>query len=92
MLPLLVSTVLHSFARANIKACLFGGVENVSLKPSSCGLTWFLILCKLEQGNIGGIALPTNVTVGKCIPSMLCVVDVYLTVSNEISSIELKRF
>ena len=31
------------------------------------------------EGYIGGIALPTNVTLGKCIPSMLCVVDVYLT-------------
>ena len=30
------------------------------------------------EGYIGGIALPTNVTLGKCIPSMLCVVDVYL--------------
>ena len=32
------------------------------------------------EGYIGGIALPTNVTLGKCIPSMLCVVDAYLTV------------
>ena len=31
------------------------------------------------EGYIVGIALPTNVTLGKCIPSMLCVVDVYLT-------------
>ena len=31
------------------------------------------------EGYIGGIALPTNVTLGKCLPSMLCVVDVYLT-------------
>ena len=31
------------------------------------------------EGYIVGIALPTNVTFGKCIPSMLCVVDVYLT-------------
>ena len=28
----------------------------------------------------GGIAVPTNVTLGNCLPSMLCVVDVYLTV------------
>ena len=33
------------------------------------------------EGYIGGIALPTNETLGKCIPSMLCVVDVYLTCS-----------
>ena len=26
------------------------------------------------KGYIGGLALPTNVTFGKCIPSMLCVV------------------
>ena len=32
------------------------------------------------EGYIGGIALPTNVTLRKCIPSMLCVVDVYLTI------------
>ena len=37
------------------------------------------------EGYIGGIALPTNVTLGKCIPSMLCVVDVYLTISYDIS-------
>ena len=49
MLPLLVSIGLHSSARANVKTCLFGGVENVSLKPCSCGLTSFLILCELEQ-------------------------------------------
>ena len=35
------------------------------------------------EGYIGGIALPTNVTLGKCIPSMLCVVDVYLTVTTK---------
>ena len=35
------------------------------------------------EGYIGGIALPTNVTLGKCIPSMLCVVDVYLTTSMQ---------
>ena len=34
------------------------------------------------EGYIGRIALPTNVTFGKCIPSMLCVVDVYLTTSR----------
>ena len=31
------------------------------------------------EGYIGGIALPTNVTLGKCIPSMCCVVDVYVS-------------
>ena len=31
------------------------------------------------EGYIGGIAFPTNVTLGKCIPRKLCVVDVYLT-------------
>ena len=31
------------------------------------------------EGYIGGIALPTNVTLGSCLPSMLCVEDVYLT-------------
>ena len=35
------------------------------------------------EGYIGGIALPTNVTLGKCIPSMLCVVDVYLTTFSQ---------
>ena len=35
------------------------------------------------EGHIGGIALPTNVTLGKCKPSMLCVVDVYLTNMTE---------
>ena len=30
----------------------------------------------------GGIAVPTNVTLGNCLPSMLCVVDVYLTVGS----------
>ena len=29
------------------------------------------------ESYIGGIALLTNVTLGKCIPSMLCVVNVY---------------
>ena len=34
------------------------------------------------EGYIGGIALPTNVTLGSCLPSMLCVEDVYLTRSS----------
>ena len=43
------------------------------------------------KGYIGGIALPTNVTKGKCIPSILCVVDVYLTMLNLMDTLT-KRF
>ena len=42
------------------------------------------------EGYIGGIALPTNVTLGKCIPSMLCVVDVYLTDPKNVFNLSLK--
>ena len=42
------------------------------------------------EGYIGGIALPTNVTLGKCIPSMLCVVDAYLTDPKNVFNLSLK--
>ena len=42
------------------------------------------------EGYIGGIALPTNVTLGKCIPIMLCVVDVYLTYSITLGQVNKK--
>ena len=37
--------------------------------------------CYPRKASFGGIAVPTNVTLGNCLPSMLCVVDVYQTSS-----------
>ena len=38
--------------------------------------------CYPRKASFGGIAVPTNVTLGNCLPSMLCVVDVYLTITK----------
>ena len=49
--------------------------------------------CYPRKASFEGIALPTNVTLGNCLPSMPCVVDVYLTsISVTLSKIQHLKF